>query len=598
MIRSLLFIFLAFQLAVNAEESEDLYKFALKFEKDPYMVQLQELGAPASGRITASSSEPPRFHFFRSWSSFLPRYLQTGELRGFYRTGPLHMSIPLILGLAPQFPDRALDLNSFVSKGTETATNLAEIEKQLDQANQGKAAKRPWSGDYYPLFNGSVNYRYRDQNWLLSPNLEEVKEYFQDYRNFDLRTISSTESYDIFTQGLEGVQETPFSLDVPFVLANSVWKGIEVANAYGERALYYSKLKGLSWGWVQAAITSDRPLKTIAVQGFDGDKVVFKPSDLKALATLMWNQSLAPIGVLGHPSLRAMDMKSPDYTRPYPQMKYDPSLWHLSVLHKMGIQKDSFIVLRWIKGEWLNPIYKYQLRYFNVSNGRTADKFTGNEKELLIKSSVWSKQEFAIVNTPFESIFPDIQKIIESAGGFHHLPEEQLVRIHKRAVAVYEQAKRVQRVVRKNDPYILGVEMSYSFVNNTMVSDRETDDPGMDAENTVTLRYDLELDDDYNIIGGEWYTTNSPDLLITPKSGGIVNKNHQIINELYSVKADVKNWSRWLNEAGELVFPRELKKFAVAFAYLSGSPLQVIVDTLIAYSRDEHLDYLKQQKEK
>lgn len=47
----------------------------------------------------------------------------------------------------------------------------------------------------------------------------------------------------------------------------------------------------------------------------------------------------------------------------------------------------------------------------------------------------------------------------------------------------------------------------------------DTDEEGNDAIRRVNYLYDLELDDELNIVGGEWYNNAHPDFLWVPLKG-------------------------------------------------------------------------------
>lgn len=61
------------------------------------------------------------------------------------------------------------------------------------------------------------------------------------------------------------------------------------------------------------------------------------------------------------------------------------------------------------------------------------------------------------------------------------------------------------------------MEVSYSV--ETTISESETDRPDNDYVTSVRYLYDLELNDQGQIIGGEWYTNKHPDFLWTPEEG-------------------------------------------------------------------------------
>ncbi|TXH78861.1 MAG: hypothetical protein E6Q85_01005, partial [Thiothrix sp.] len=58
-----------------------------------------------------------------------------------------------------------------------------------------------------------------------------------------------------------------------------------------------------------------------------------------------------------------------------------------------------------------------------------------------------------------------------------------------------------------------------SYVVETAPSQREDDSPSYDSIQQVAYEYDLELDANDVIIGGEWYRNEHPDFLWTPTKG-------------------------------------------------------------------------------
>ena len=65
--------------------------------------------------------------------------------------------------------------------------------------------------------------------------------------------------------------------------------------------------------------------------------------------------------------------------------------------------------------------------------------------------------------------------------------------------------------------YIVGVEAKIDYQKSTDPKQEDKDSSGNKSLNSVLYRYDLELDSNGNIIGGEWYTNSNPDFIWFPE---------------------------------------------------------------------------------
>jgi hypothetical protein len=71
----------------------------------------------------------------------------------------------------------------------------------------------------------------------------------------------------------------------------------------------------------------------------------------------------------------------------------------------------------------------------------------------------------------------------------------------------------------KKSKNVLGITLEVVYGEETNPLQREFDNEDLDATNSATYFYDLELDDNNNIIGGEWYNLQHPDFLWMPAEG-------------------------------------------------------------------------------
>ena len=118
--------------------------------------------------------------------------------------------------------------------------------------------------------------------------------------------------------------------------------------------------------------------------------------------------------------------------------------------------------------------------------------------------------------------------------------------------------------------------MQVKYIAETEPTAREFDNEGYDYITTVTYRYDLELDNDLNIVGGEWYTNAHPDFLWTPAHNTVVeNAVDQYLRK--------NNGNIWKKEEG--VTP-SIKQLAPMLS-TKKMPLNAVVDMLFKWSAAE-----------
>ena len=142
----------------------------------------------------------------------------------------------------------------------------------------------------------------------------------------------------------------------------------------------------------------------------------------------------------------------------------NPGVWHLGVLGLLGKKHSSFIINKNNDTEvWNQPVSEYEFSYYNMNSDK--------------KGSL------------FESAVPILNARDPSAA----------FRAHGTA-------------------YLVGVEMQLSYASETMPDHATTDSEQTDRIEQLNLRYDLELDDRYQVLGGEWHYRAESD----PKA----NRNH------------------------------------------------------------------------
>ena len=118
--------------------------------------------------------------------------------------------------------------------------------------------------------------------------------------------------------------------------------------------------------------------------------------------------------------------------------------------------------------------------------------------------------------------------------------------------------------------------METQYVVETQPNAVVLDSPRQDAIKTVRYIYDLELDAQGNILGGEWYANAHPDFLWVPEpKARAVTPGDTYLKQKGLDKVD---WST------AKAFPKEWQDIAQRTSE-KGSPLAAVVESLIKFAK-------------
>jgi hypothetical protein len=375
----------------------------------------------------------------------------------------------------------------------------------------------PWSDDYWAFYLGSLGKRYADPNFPGSMDWKENYDYIQNnpaaeivaQGNADaINRLSPAEKYDIL------VGDTEYSL------TRKMW---DQGRKYYVRDGHVEAWMGLCHGWAPAAYMLPRPTGTATVLAADGQTyLTFYPSDIKALATLLWAKVKYHSRFIGGRCNDKDPAKDPQTGRVLSQICFDtnPGTWHLALVNQIGVSQRSMIMdATYDYQVWNQPILSYSYRYFNP-------------KSMYYASSV----------------------------------DEGLVALNEFSNDKFGQ-------FRSNETdSVVGIEMKVSYLVETTPTHSERDSTGNDQVKSVVYLYDLELDFAGNIIGGEWYNNPHPDFLWTPLKGERIvtaAEFHISLNEQWqSGQPITQQWQQSASMAAEH----------------EQAPLAAIVEQLIAFS--------------
>lgn len=365
-------------------------------------------------------------------------------------------------------PDlRAIDVRDSLGKRDEPeklvepgplVTSMQEMESR--GLSNAALDPSPWSDSYWPVYKGVAGHRYADRSF---PNSKDWQtNYFHVQSHPASAIVSSGDAAAI--DRLSPAEKYDYAVgDSNFTLTHWVWRRGQISfEQHGKVASWL----GFCHGWAATShMLTPIPEHPVRVTTPNGIPVTFYPQDIKALNALLWGNAPPTTRFVGNRCNTPNPPKN-QYGRVIDPKCFDtnPATWHLSLVNQMGVHKRSFIMDSTFDYEvWNFPVASYRYRYFNP----------------LTRQDVAS---FSLAAVPVANYKSDPFKEFRSP-----------------------RAK-----------YVVGVYMDVTHLNAINPTRRA---PVANAYKTIRLVYDLELDEGYNVVGGEWYSNAHPDFIWTFEKG-------------------------------------------------------------------------------
>ncbi|MCI5191078.1 MAG: hypothetical protein D3905_15085, partial [Candidatus Electrothrix sp. AS4_5] len=159
---------------------------------------------------------------------------------------------------------------------------------------RARLPEQPWSDDYWAIYLGMLGKRYADYRFPQSQNWKVNYDYIQNNPAMQIlasgdsdaiNRLSPSEKYDILVG------------DQKMTLTKRMW---EEGRRFYSRNGKVEPWMGLCHGWAPAAYMLPRPSNSTTVLAADGKTyITFYPSDIKALATLLWAKIRTPSRFIG-----------------------------------------------------------------------------------------------------------------------------------------------------------------------------------------------------------------------------------------------------------------------------------------------------------
>ena len=268
---------------------------------------------------------------------------------------------------------------------------------------------------------------------------------------------------------------------------------------------------GICHGTAPASFSYPEPKRAVTVSGYDGRSITFSPSDIKRLAAYAWGENGVSSAQIGQ-RCYSDELGS----REEACLDTNPASFHLALLNYMGLHNKTFIV------------------------------------DNAYDSMVWNRP---VVSFSFNFVHPVTK-----------LPSRELKYSLVEINDIEDEALLLNRSVDTH--YLVGIRMVVELLYGDEV---EATDVKKKAYKIV-YRYDLEVDRNGKILGGEWETLYHPDFIWMVKEGGTPKSSEDFL-----IKD--KHWD------GESPLPEKIRALGEK-ASLRGNLLEYVVGSLIELSRE------------
>ncbi len=263
--------------------------------------------------------------------------------------------LPLFAHASPKFmhPWQWYSDPNLMSQDLERNLSKLPLEANVD------AGERFWSGDYWALNRGNINYRWHAQRRagfnLRSPSMEEAKR----MTLAQLSELSPSEKYDLYT----GRYDYPLKLEVEKISANR--------NA--------ESWEGICHGWAPATMNHQEPTPKAAMNP-DGIMIPFGSSDIKALVS--WYYANGFISDTHQMGQRCYGDGSEDECRE----DMNAGAFHIVLTNKIALRNEGIIVdLKHGEEVWNHPLKSYRTELLKMGKPKS-DSAPGTVKRAKMKT--------------------------------------------------------------------------------------------------------------------------------------------------------------------------------------------------------------------
>jgi hypothetical protein len=368
------------------------------------------------------------------------------------------VAIPFTLPIAEPPHSRAfdpkLDHPARLANGRSLERNLLAIH---ERGAYSRARALPWSDRIWAFNKGLLGERYTDPAYRRQKGWKAKRDYAAQHGARWVLALPPGSVRDDWIAKLSPVEKYD-------LLMGTVEGGLydhlrDYLDAQMDARGRFPTWWGVCEGSAAAGIFYPEPVRVIRVRSrvYQVD-IPFYATDIKGLASLLWSTF--------HPFLRVpevglqcrADREAACYDN-------NPATFHLSLHHLLGMGNGTlFAEMDPSVQAWNYPIVKYELRYFRPDQRRSARSETLDPRAAAVATRDWRRDPRAPRRAP-------------------------------------------------GTAYVVGATVDLLYAkNHRQVPLEGSLDRMTEAK---TLAYELELDADWNVLGGEWLSEAHPDVLWT-----------------------------------------------------------------------------------
>lgn len=334
-----------------------------------------------------------------------------------------------------------------------------------------KLRKIPWSDDYWAIANGTLGARYSDTKFFYQGSWFDKLKYVSKwsspklYSEGKIDLMSPAEKYDLLIGDTQEYKLNIDGQDYPIFGTLNYRMWAEGAYYYRDSGVVETWM-GICHGWAPASFMVSNPDREVIVKDISLKKdITFKPSDIKALSSLLWANAKVPSKFIGGRCNEKGPSRDPNGRIVDPNcLDTNPGTFHIALINQIGVVNRSFVLDATFDYQvWNQPVYSYRYEYFRPKDMEQSKSFT-----------------FAI------------QKIADYS--------EDPYKLHRSPKA----------------KYVIGIALELGYAVEDQPSPASFSVLTEENITYVDYYYDLELDANYNIVGGEWYQDVHPDFLWMP----------------------------------------------------------------------------------
>ena len=351
---------------------------------------------------------------------------------------------------------------SVLVQGVQLETNLRVLDSTSSQ--EVDLNIQPWGDRFWQLQDGLLASRYSDANYKVLKTFQDKHEYIlkNSVENILAEPIAKRAS-DI--DALSPAEKYDLLVgDSQMTLTQTEWAEVDRTAKVGALA----KWDGICDGGSAASIYFHEPKNEVNVKSPSGENIRFHLTDIKGLEALLWSSYNLNIPVVGNRCKTKNPAKDENGVIVDPACAgVNPGAWHIALLNLLGRRKQVLFINRSNDAEvWNVPVLAYKLKYFKP--GAAVDTGSFSDSEMRIKDLAIDK--------------------------FHDYRAPQT-------------------------EFIVGAAVSIDIATGSVDS---RDLPMKAPLKTMSFKYELELNSEGKIIGGEWIDEKHPNFMWAVSNPGYI----------------------------------------------------------------------------